>query len=309
MSSVCVSKVTNVMARWQSTRQQKQQTMQSLREYCTSHGIDVSQILSMKRYAERELARKAAYEAHTNLLQTFSSSMLKTLLHQARRSFLHYHKDFAAWCAKSDVLEFNICNKAMKEQYNMKYDSIFMASDHAEGMYLMATAQCSYEFDTMPIMPRFGTNPASNPGTRCCLWRLLSKPVDELEENIVRLGSGDFISEHALWVTGWSHRGRLQVIADGWVLALPTCSLMETLKEQPNVIECVVSFAKKYAQALNLMTESNDEKLSDLPFCTESENGSSRGLNSRGLNSRGLNSRGLKSHRLQGRSVLPKPIP
>ena len=100
----------------------------------------MSQILSMKRYAERELARKAAYEAHTNLLQTFSSSMLKTLLHQARRSFLHYHKDFAAWCAKSDVLEFNICNKAMKEQYNMKYDSIFMASDHAEGMYLMATA-------------------------------------------------------------------------------------------------------------------------------------------------------------------------
>ncbi|CAE7206845.1 KCNH6, partial [Symbiodinium microadriaticum] len=138
-SSVCISKVTNVMSRWQSMREKRRLIVESLRSYCASHGVDAWHLLGMKKYAERELARKAAGEAHANLLQTFSSSMLKSLLHQARRSFLCYHKELTSWCAKSEHLEYSICNKAMTEHYEMRHDCIFMPSDHADGMYLMAT--------------------------------------------------------------------------------------------------------------------------------------------------------------------------
>ena len=121
-------------------REKRRLIVESLRSYCASHGVDAWHLLGMKKYAERELARKAAGEAHANLLQTFSSSMLKSLLHQARRSFLCYHKELTSWCAKSEHLEYSICNKAMTEHYEMRHDCIFMPSDHADGMYLMATA-------------------------------------------------------------------------------------------------------------------------------------------------------------------------
>ncbi|CAE7482083.1 HCN1 [Symbiodinium sp. CCMP2592] len=296
LSSVCISKVTNVMARLQSIRHQKNQIIRSLREYCASHGVDASHVLSMKKYAERELARKAANEAHTTLLETFSSSMLKTLLHQARKSFLCCHKEFASWCEKSEILEYSICGKAMTEKYVMRHDCIFMPSDRAEGMYLMATAECSYEFDSLPIMPRFGTKPESTSATRCCLWRFFSQPIAEIEENLTLLGAGDYISEHALWIAGWSHRGRLQATADGWVLVLPTCSLMETLKEHPGIVECVVSFARRYAAQVNILAEIDEDKLSDLPLCTQSEKTGSRSTRSGGR---------LRPPR---RSVLPEPL-
>ncbi|CAE7947234.1 unnamed protein product, partial [Symbiodinium sp. KB8] len=233
-SSVCISKVTNVMSRWQSMREKRRLIVESLRSYCASHGVDAWHLLGMKKYAERELARKAAGEAHANLLQTFSSSMLKSLLHQARRSFLCYHKELTSWCAKSEHLEYSICNKAMTEHYEMRHDCIFMPSDHADGMYLMATMlesrpswlSClgyaglgqtpvdiqivqfgAHEFDSIGMMPRCETN-ASRPqsGTRCCLWRFLTKPTDEIEENVVHLEPGDYISEHALWIAGWHHQ-------------------------------------------------------------------------------------------------------
>ena len=38
---------------------------------------------------------------------------------------------------------------------------------------------------------------------RRCLSLVNVGPELLVQENIVRLGSGDFISEHALWVTGW----------------------------------------------------------------------------------------------------------
>jgi len=273
LSSVFISSITNTMAELERQRQRKRQLLHSVRTYCSSHAISASHAMSIKSFVEREHSRKKTLQAHLQLLETLPPDMLKELFHEARRKAVEDHEFFAAVGDKDMAVHQDLCCNAMAEQYVLNADKVFNNHEVAKAMYIISTGYCNY-VHTVPApayaphgLPRrpsllgvFG-----NDANAVRKLASLEKPPPPIE---VSLNHGCWVSEHALWVTGWKHQGRMEATSDGWLLTMNAQDMRKCLQDHPNTLVDTVVHAHRFLDRVNQIFD-DVAHVTDLPLNLE----------------------------------------
>lgn len=287
LGSFFISSITNTMADIERRRQRQKQLLQSVREYCSSHNISVTHAMRIKSYVEREQSRKKTVQAHLEFLETLPPEMLRELFHEARSRTLQYNLFFDEIGRRDPSMEIDLCNKALSEQYIIANDKIFQSGEVALNLYMIATGSCRYHFDPSTGSAKMTTALRPSPQQRrgsigtsaAAFFNVLANKrrvsdVSKFEEIIhrraVTLGPGDALSEHALWIEGWTHRGSCTAGMEGWMIHMSAQSLASVGADHPSTMVELVLYANKFVDSINEQFDSG-RCVSDILYAEGSE--------------------------------------
>jgi len=274
LGSFFISSITNTMADIERRRQRKKQLLQSVHEYCSSHNISVTHAMRIKSYVEREHSRKKTLQAHLEFLETLPPEMLRELFHEARSRTLQYNMFFDEIGRRDPSMEIDLCNKALSEHYIIANDKIFKSEEVALNMYMIATGSCRYHFDpstgSSKVTPALRSAPQQRRGSvggtaAAAFFNVLAnkRRVSEVSKfegiihrRAITLGPGDALSEHALWIEGWTHRGSCTAGMEGWLIHMSAQSLASVGADHPCTMVELVLYANKFVDSINEQFES-----------------------------------------------------
>jgi len=258
-STIFISSITNTMAEVQRQHQRHKAMLNSVREYCGSHYISATHAMKIKRYVEREHLRKKTLHSHLELINTLPQDMLSDLFHEARSQTLQHHELFDSLGRKTPAMELELCSKAMSEQYMLLSDKIFKQGEASTAMYIISTGRCTYtqeaESGDSPFVPV--EEPGSKRGSSIGLVSgaknslALFKGLRMLRDG-EQLSTGTSISEHTLWVEGWTRRGLLEAVSDGWLLAMHPQGVNTVMQQYPNCLLDLVLYSRFFLETLNI---------------------------------------------------------
>jgi len=259
-STIFISSITNTMAEVQRQHQRHKAMLYSVREYCGSHYISATHAMKIKRYVEREHLRKKTLHSHLELINTLPQDMLQDLFHEARSRTLQHHELFDSLGRKTPAMELELCSKAMSEQYMLLSDKIFKQGEASTAMYIISTGRCTYtqeaDSNDLPIVPE---KPGSKRGSSSFLGLVsgakhgirLIRGLQMLRDG-EQLSTGSSISEHTLWVEGWTRRGLLEAVSDGWLLAMHPQGVQAVMQQHPNCLLELVLYSRFFLETLNI---------------------------------------------------------
>ncbi|CAE7226216.1 eag [Symbiodinium sp. CCMP2592] len=256
--TIFISSITNTMAEVQRQHQRHKAMLNSVREYCGSHYISATHAMKIKRYVEREHLRKKTLQSHLELINTLPQDMLSDLFHEARSQTLQHHELFDSLGRKTPAMELELCSKAMSEQYMLLSDKIFKQGEASTAMYIISTGRCTYtqeaESGDSSFVPveKLGSKRSSVglvSGAKHSL--ALIKGLRMLRDG-EQLSTGSSISEHTLWVEGWTRRGLLEAVSDGWLLAMHPQGVNTVMLQYPNCLLELILYSRFFLETLNI---------------------------------------------------------
>jgi len=171
-------------------------------------------------------------------------------------------------------MEIDLCNKALSEHYIIANDKIFKSEEVALNMYMIATGSCRYHFDpstgSSKVTPALRSAPQQRRGSvggtaAAAFFNVLAnkRRVSEVSKfegiihrRAITLGPGDALSEHALWIEGWTHRGSCTAGMEGWLIHMSAQSLASVGADHPCTMVELVLYANKFVDSINEQFES-----------------------------------------------------
>ncbi|CAK8997999.1 Potassium/sodium hyperpolarization-activated cyclic nucleotide-gated channel 4 (Hyperpolarization-activated cation channel 4) (HAC-4), partial [Durusdinium trenchii] len=273
--SIFVSFLTNTMADVARERTRTTKIMQSVRKYCSMHGISYRHTMQMRRYVEHEHRRKEM-NSHMPLLEDLPEGMVRELFQEGRTQTLHNHAFFMEIGLADSAMELNLCSHAVSELYLLAGDIIFDTTSKTEGMYLIGAGNSIYFYwsESTKMSARrsrrtettgsifqsimtLGTSGPTNTNQRDRSSTML------MAQTMIQ--AGEYCAEPALWVKAWRHQGQLQSVVESRALLVSTCELFKVLEHYANSLANTIVYARCFVEELN-KTADLCKQVTDLPL-------------------------------------------
>lgn len=81
--------------------------------------------------------------------------------------------------------------------------------------------------------------------------------------SLVHIYAEEFLSEHALWIRGWKHRGHFDVTVESRALKLSRKELRKVLQDFSEILATAVVYARSFVNAVNHMPT---QDVTDMPL-------------------------------------------
>ncbi|CAL1156135.1 unnamed protein product, partial [Cladocopium goreaui] len=251
VSSLFVSVLTNIMADVARRTRKMTQMLDSVRKYCGTCGVSMKHAMKIRKLVEREHFR-ATIQDHMQFLLSLPEGLVRELFHEARSLTLATTP--SSW------------RSAMN-------DSVFLRQQKAEGIYILASGAGLYTTQDASSQPAHGSR------RRHSLSNLMmsilgngpsrnSERIDNEDEMDQRssMGSGkanavslvniyaeECLSEQALWIRGWKHRGLFEVTVESRAVKLSRKELRNVLQDFSEILATAVVYARSFVNAVNRM--------------------------------------------------------
>jgi len=272
VSSLFVSVLTNIMADVARRTRKMTQMLDSVRKYCGTCGVSMKHAMKIRKLVEREHFR-ATIQDHMQFLLSLPEGLVRELFHEARSLTLAHHPFFMEIGNVNRTMELNLCNQAVQELYLLENDSVFLRQQKAEGIYILASGAGLYTTQDASSQPAHGSR------RRHSLSNLMmsilgngpsrnSERIDNEDEMDQRssMGSGkanavslvniyaeECLSEQALWIRGWKHRGLFEVTVESRAVKLSRKELRNVLQDFSEILATAVVYARSFVNAVNRM--------------------------------------------------------
>jgi len=215
-------------------------------------------------------------EIEDELLAILPKNLRLHLLYEVRSPVLIRHHLFDELNTISQKVSMSICSRLIMTPAR-PHEIIFEFEDEAHNMFFVELGMLRYESG---VQMKSFINPAR---TRGLIQKTFMAPVlscddshEDADEDACSslLCAGKWVSEPAVWLENWKHRGLLTCTTHATLLSLEASMLVEAAHSDADCLQCLAVYARLYTKRIPEMEIAEDlsdlehGRVVDVPFAT-----------------------------------------